>query len=103
MTRAIDTTTAPPKFSVFMHESQGRQEDVACVRILEGKFQDIVFNYGIVSVDPKTEDDPGGLMINYTYNVVEGVIGESDEIEFEDVTASILTKLVTDFVDESDE
>lgn len=100
MTRMIDTDRAPPKFTVFMHESK---DNLACIRIQEGKFTDVVFNFGVVSVGEHDADDPENVPLNYTYEIVEGVVDDEDTTDFEDVTAAILVKLVTDFTDESDE
>lgn len=100
MSRMINTEQEPPKFTVFMHESK---DNLACIRISEGKFKDIVFNFGVVSVGKFDADDPENVPLNYTYEIVEGEVADEDTTEFEDTTAAILVKLVTDFTDESDE
>jgi len=42
-----------------------------CIR--EGKFKDVIYNYGKVSINPKKENDDGSLPFRFEYTIIDNV------------------------------
>jgi len=89
--KPLAETPDAPAYDVH---NRAENDNLACIRILEGEFKDVVFHFGIVTLGEEADD--GSIPLHFDYVIVEG--GEESP-EFEAVAASILLKLVTDSVE----
>ena len=49
--------------------AQKEGEEFSCVKILEGKYKDVIYNYGRVAVAPESEMKKGKLPMKFDYTV----------------------------------
>lgn len=91
MSKPLDTSTPPPKFEIFNHADI---DDLAAIRIIEGKFKGIEYVYGVLKLSEEKNNDET-YDLNFTFQLLEGAFFEDDREEFNDVLAKILYKLMT--------
>lgn len=87
--------TEVPVAPAYDVRNREENDNLACIHILEGKFAGVVYHYGIVTLGEEAAD--GSVPLHFDYVVVEGDVGGNEG--FEEVAASILHKIVTDFTE----
>ena len=76
----------------------------ANVCITEGKFKDVIYNYGKVSINPEKENDDGSLPFRFEYDIVDNndlpreLFGE----EFFSLIGDILVDIIVEEKNDSD-
>ena len=51
----------------------------ANVCITEGKFKDVIYNYGKVSINPEKENDDGSLPFRFEYTIIDNALLQREE------------------------
>ena len=67
-----------------------------CIR--EGKFKDVIYNYGKVSINPKKENDDGSLPFRFEYTIIDNASLKREEFgeEFFTLIGDILVDIIDD-------
>ena len=67
-----------------------------CIR--EGKFKDVIYNYGKVSVNPEKENDDGSLPFRFEYTIIDNALLQREEFgeEFFILIGDILVDIIDD-------
>ena len=91
------TKTKPKKRYVFV---QKQEDDFTCIKIVEGKYEDIIYKYGKVTF-AREEDEQGRLPMKFDYDIMNNPtkedIGSQEFIDFiGDILMEQLKKQVTD-------
>jgi len=75
----------------------------ANVCILEGKFKDVIYNYGKVSVNSEKENDDGTLPFRFEYTIIDNALLQREEFgeEFFTLIGDILVDIIDDQLKES--
>ena len=75
----------------------------ANVCITEGKFNDVIYNYGKVSINPKKENDDGSLPFRFEYTIIDNALLQREEFgeEFFTLIGDILVDIIDDQLKES--
>ena len=70
----------------------------ANVCITEGKFKDVIYNYGKVSVNPEKENDDGSLPLRFEYTIIDNALLQREEFgeEFFTLIGYILVDIIDD-------
>ena len=70
----------------------------ANVCITEGKFKDVIYNYGKVSINPEKENDDGSLPFRFEYSIVDNALLQREEFgeEFFTLIGDILVDIIDD-------
>ena len=98
MKKKLADAPVAPAFDVF---NRVENDKIACIKILNGPFKDVIFHYDVVTIGEENQD--GSVNMNFSYQIVEGenIVVSNDSENFEEVAASILLKVVTDMIDEN--
>ena len=67
-----------------------------CIR--EGKFKDVIYNYGKVSVNHTEENDDGSLPFRFEYNIIDNASIEREE--FGEDFFTLIGDILVDIIDE---
>ena len=67
-----------------------------CIR--EGKFKDVIYNYGKVSVNHREENDDGSLPFRFEYNIIDNASIEREE--FGNDFFTLIGDILVDIIDE---
>ena len=67
-----------------------------CIR--EGKFKDVIYNYGKVSVNHTEENDNGSLPFRFEYNIIDNASIEREE--FGNDFFTLIGDILVDIIDE---
>ena len=72
-----------------------------CIR--EGKFKDVIYNYGKVSVNSEKENDDGSLPFRFEYTIIDNALLQREEFgeEFFTLIGDILVDIIDDQLKES--
>ena len=72
-----------------------------CIR--DGKFKDVIYNYGKVSVNPEKENDDGSLPFRFEYNIIDNALLKREEFgeEFFMLIGDILVDIIDDQLKEN--
>ena len=75
---------------------KGDQWANVCIR--EGKFKDVIYNYGKVSVNSKQENADGTLPFRFEYSIIDNASLKRDEFgeEFFILIGDILVDIIDD-------
>ena len=75
---------------------KGDQWANVCIR--EGKFKDVIYNYGKVSINPKKENDDGTLPFRFEYTIIDNASIEREEFgeDFFTLIGDILVDIIDD-------
>ena len=75
---------------------KGDQWANVCIR--EGKFKDVIYNYGKVSINPKKENDDGTLPFRFEYSIIDNALLQREEFgeEFFTLIGDILVDIIDD-------
>ena len=67
-----------------------------CIR--NGKFKDVIYNYGKVSVNPEQENDDGSLPFRFEYTIIENASLQREEFgkDFFMLIGDILVDIIDD-------
>ena len=67
-----------------------------CIR--DGKFKDVIYNYGKVSVNPEKENDDGSLPFRFEYTIIDNASLQREEFgeEFFMMIGDILVDIIDD-------
>ena len=70
----------------------------ANVCIIEGKFKDVIYNYGKVSINPEKENDDGSLPFRFEYTIIDNALLQREEFgeEFFILIGDILVDIIDD-------
>ena len=70
----------------------------ANVCIIEGKFKDVIYNYGKVSINPEKENDDGSLPFRFEYTIIDNALLQREEFgeEFFTLIGNILVDIIDD-------
>ena len=70
----------------------------ANVCIIEGKFKDVIYNYGKVSINPEKENDDGSLSFRFEYTIIDNALLQGEEFgeEFFTLIGDILVDIIDD-------
>ena len=86
----------------YMFVSQ-ENEDFASIMIKDGKFKDVIYNYGKVSL-PEEEDENGNMPFRFEYNIIDNVGIPREEFgeEFFTLIGDILVDIIHEQSEEDD-
>ena len=67
-----------------------------CIR--KGKFKDVIYNYGKVSINPEKENDDGSLPFRFEYTIIDNALLQREEFgeEFFTLIGDILVDIIDD-------
>ncbi len=70
----------------------------ANVCITEGKFKDVIYNYGKVSVNSEKENNDGTLPFRFEYTIIDNALLQREEFgeEFFTLIGDILVDIIDD-------
>ena len=73
-------------------------DDWANICIIEGKFKDVIYNYGKVSINDKEENDDGSLPFRFEYTIIDNASLEREEFgeDFFIMIGDILVDIIED-------
>ena len=73
----------------------------ASVMIKDGKFKDVIYNYGKVSL-PEEEDENGNMPFRFEYNIIDNVGIPREEFgeEFFTLIGDILVEIIVEQLEE---
>ena len=79
-----------------------RGDTWANVCITEGKFKDVIYNYGKVSINDKEENDDGSLPFRFEYTIIDNALLQREEFgeEFFILIGDILVDIIDDLLKE---
>ena len=74
----------------------GDQWANVCIR--EGKFKDVIYNYGKVSINQEKENDDGTLPFRFEYSIIDNASMQREEFgeEFFTLIGDILVDIIDD-------
>ena len=74
----------------------------ANICITEGKFKDVIYNYGKVSINDKEENVDGSLPFRFEYTIIDnvGISREDFGEEFFTLIGDILVDIIDDQIEE---
>ena len=85
----------------YMFVSQ-ENDDWASLMIKNGKFKDVIYNYGKVSIPEEDKlNDDGTLPFCFEYNIIDNV--EIPREEFDDEFFTLIGDILVDIIDEQSE
>ena len=72
-----------------------------CIR--EGKFKDVIYNYGKVSINHREENDDGSLPFRFEYTIIDNASLQREEFgeEFFMMIGDILVDIIDDQLKEN--
>ena len=72
-----------------------------CIR--NGKFKDVIYNYGKVSVNPEKENDDGSLPFRFEYSIIDNASLQREEFgeDFFMLIGDILVDIIDDQLKEN--
>ena len=75
---------------------KGDQWANVCIR--EGKFKDVIYNYGKVSINQEKENDDGTLPFRFEYSIIDNALLQREEFgeEFFTLIGDILVDIIDD-------
>ena len=75
-----------------------RGDTWANVCITEGKFKDVIYNYGKVSINDKEENVDGSLPFRFEYTIIDNALLQREEFgeEFFTLIGDILVDIIDD-------
>ena len=75
---------------------KGDQWANVCIR--EGKFKDVIYNYGKVSINSAKENDDGTLPFRFEYSIIDNALLQREEFgeEFFTLIGYILVDIIDD-------
>ena len=75
---------------------KGDQWANVCIR--EGKFKDVIYNYGKVSINSEKENDDGTLPFRFEYSIIDNALLQREEFgeEFFTLIGDILVDIIED-------
>ena len=75
---------------------KGDQWANVCIR--EGKFKDVIYNYGKVSINSEQENDDGTLPFRFEYSIIDNALLQREEFgeEFFTLIGDILVDIIDD-------
>ena len=75
---------------------KGDQWANVCIR--EGKFKDVIYNYGKVSINSEKENDDGTLPFRFEYSIIDNALLQREEFgeEFFTLIRDILVDIIDD-------
>ena len=78
-----------------------RDAKFASVMIKDGKFKDVIYNYGKVSL-PEEEDENGNMPFRFEYNIIDNVGIPREEFgeEFFTLIGDILVEIIDEQIEE---
>ena len=88
----------------YMFVSQ-KDEDYASIMIKDGKFKDVIYNYGKVSIPEEDNlNEDGTLPFRFEYNIIDnvGVPREEFDEEFFTLIGDILVDIIHEQSEEDD-
>lgn len=93
MSKSMMNLPMPPKYSLV---ENAQVKDFVCIKIESGEFQDVTYNYDVVSIGEDGDAETVPLTYNYNIIVGEDKVSAAQKDAFEEITASILHEIITD-------
>jgi len=83
----------------YEYIEDANDKELECIKILEGKYDGFVYQYGQVSINE--EDDESQASLNFNYRIVEDV-DDSDADELQTILGDILVDILEKHVEETE-
>ena len=96
----LDEENIGSKYEVLFDEMNNAKDQLAPVKILDGKYKGMIYSYGMVQVIPKFESfanvmDDDELVLKFEYNVLdESEIKDDKSEELEELLGDILMDII---------
>ena len=96
----FDEKNVGAKYKVLFDSMNNPKEQIAPVKILDGKYKGMIYSYGMVQVIPKFESfanvmDDDELVLKFEYNVLdESEIKDDKSEELEELLGDILMDII---------
>ena len=75
---------------------KGDQWANVCIR--EGKFKDVIYNYGKVSINSEKENDDGTLPFRFEYSIIDNALLQREE--FGEELFTLIGDILVDIIDD---
>lgn len=92
MSKSMTNLPTPPEYSLVEND---QVKDFVCIKIESGEFEDVTYNYDVVSIGEDGDAETVPLTYNYTIIVGEDKVSAAQKDAFEDITATILYDIIT--------
>ena len=96
----FDEKNVGAKYKVLFDSMNNPKEQIAPVKVLDGKYKGMIYSYGMVQVIPKLESfanvmDDDELVLKFEYNVLdESEIKDDKSEELEELLGDILMDII---------
>lgn len=96
----LDDENIGSKYKVLFNDMNNAKEQIAPVKILDGKYKGMLYSYGMVQVIPKFESfanvmDDDELTLKFEYNVMkESPVEDDKSKELENLLGDILMDII---------
>jgi|TARA_Y100000034_G_scaffold135382_1_gene207098 hypothetical protein len=83
----------------YEYIEDANDKELECIKIIEGKYNGFVYQYGQVSINE--EDDESQASLNFNYRIIEDV-DDSDADELQTILGDILVDILENHVEETE-
>ena len=96
----LDDEKIGSKYKVLFNDMNNAKEQIAPVKILDGKYKGMLYSYGMVQVIPKFESfanvmDDDELVLKFEYNVMkESPVEDDKSEELESLLGDVLMDII---------
>ncbi len=96
----LDDENIGSKYKVLFNDMNNAKEQIAPVKILDGKYKGMLYSYGMVQVIPKFESfanvmDDDELVLKFEYNVMkESPVEDDKSEELESLLGDVLMDII---------
>lgn len=96
----LDDEKIGSKYKVLLDSMNNAKEQIAPVKILDGKYKGMIYSYGMVQVIPKFESfanvmDDDELVLKFEYNVMkESPVEDDKSEELENLLGDVLMDII---------
>ena len=96
----LDDENIGSKYKVLFNDMNNADEQIAPVKILDGKYKGMLYSYGMVQVIPKFESfanvmDDDELVLKFEYNVMkESPVEDDKSEELESLLGDVLMDII---------
>ena len=96
----LDDENIGSKYKVLFNDMNNAKEQIAPVKILDGKYKGMIYSYGMVQVIPKFESfanvmDDDELVLKFEYNVMkESPVEDDKSEELESLLGDVLMDII---------
>ena len=91
----LDEENIGSKYEVLFDEMNNAKDQLAPVKILDGKYKGMLYSYGMVQIVPKFDSDDDELTLKFEYNVMKESDVEDDKSdELENLLGDVLMDII---------